>query len=50
MKIVGFLIPPRYKMIEGETIARAMAQLASNPIKEPIGPSEKIKEIAEEYE
>ncbi len=49
MKIVGFLIPPRYKMIEGETIARAMAQLASQPINEQIVPSEKIKEIAEEY-
>ena len=50
MKIFGFLIPARYKMIEGETIARAMLQLANNPTKDPIVPSEKIKEIAEEYE
>ena len=50
MKIVGFLIPPRYKMIEGKTIARAMAQMANKPIKDQIIPSEKIKEIAEEYE
>lgn len=50
MKIVGFLIPPRYKMIEGETIARAMVELANNPPKEQIIPSEKIKELADEYE
>ena len=45
MKVIGFLIPARYKMIEGETIARAMLQLANNPTKDPIVPSEKIKEI-----
>lgn len=50
MKIVGFLIPPRYKMIEGKTIARSMVQLANKPTKEQIIPSEKIKEIADEYE
>lgn len=49
MKIAGFLIPARYKMIEGETVARAMAQVASKPTKETIVPSEKIKEIANEY-
>ena len=50
MKIFGFLIPARYKMIEGKTIARAMAQIACKPTKETIIPSEKIKEIAEKYE
>ena len=50
MKIVGFLIPPRYKMIEGKTIAQAMVQLTNKSRKEQIIPSEKIKEIAEEYE
>ena len=50
MRIFGFLIPDRYKMIEGKTIAQAMVQLASKPPKEPVVPSEKIKEIAKEYE
>lgn len=50
MRIFGFLIPARYKMIEGKTIARAMAQLASKPTKEPVIPSEKIKKIAKEYD
>ena len=50
MKLFGFLIPARYKMIEGKTIAKAMVQMANNPTKEHIVPSEKIKEIAEEYE
>lgn len=50
MKIFGFLIPARYKMIEGRTVARAMAQMASKPYKEVIIPSEKIKTIAENYE
>ena len=49
MNIFGFLIPNRYKMIEGKTIAQAMVQLASKPRKETIVPSEKIKEIADEY-
>ncbi len=50
MKIFDFLIPARYKMIEGRTIAKAMAQMARKPTKEHIIPSEKIKEIAKEYE
>ncbi len=50
MKIFGFLIPARYKMIEGKTIAQAMVRMASKPTKETIVPSEKIKEIAEKYE
>ena len=50
MKIVGFLIPPRYKMIQAKTIAKAMLQLASNPNKEQIIPSEEIKLIAEKYD
>jgi uncharacterized protein YbjT (DUF2867 family) len=50
MKLFGFLIPARYKMIEGKTIAKAMVQMANNPTKEHIVPSEKIKEIAEQYE
>ena len=49
MKLFGFLIPARYKMIEGKTIAQAMVQLAGKPRKETIVPSEKIKEIANEY-
>ncbi|NLA61811.1 MAG: NAD(P)H-binding protein [Bacteroidales bacterium] len=50
MKLFGFLIPARYKMIEGKTIAKAMVQMANNPTKEHIVPSEKIKEIAKQYE
>ena len=49
MKLFGFLIPARYKMIEGKTIAQAMVQLAGKPRKKTIVPSEKIKEIANEY-
>ena len=50
MKLFGFLIPSRYKMIQGKTIAKAMLQLASKTMKEQIIPSEKIKSIAQEYE
>ena len=46
MKIFGFLIPARYKMIEAENVAQAMLHLASNPANKIIVPSEKIKEIA----
>lgn len=49
LKIFGFLIPARYKMIHAKTIAKAMLQLARFPSEEQIIPSEKIKEIANEY-
>lgn len=49
MKVIGFLIPARYKMIEGKTIAKAMVQMANEPAKETRVPSEKIKEIAKKY-
>lgn len=49
MKLIGFLMPDRYKMIHAKTIARAMLQLARFPSEEPIIPSEKIKELAHEY-
>ena len=50
MKMFGFLIPARYKMIEAKTIARAMAQIARKPTEEQMIPSDKIKLIAEDYE
>lgn len=50
MKIFGFLIPARYKMIQAQTIAKAMLQLAYKPNKEQIIPSEEIKSIAKEYD
>lgn len=50
MNILGFLIPPRYKMIEAKTIAQAMMQLARKPNNEQIIPSENIKLIAEKYD
>ncbi|WP_034259687.1 NAD(P)H-binding protein [Aequorivita capsosiphonis] len=46
MKIFGFLIPKKYKMIKGETIADAMQILAKKGYSEKIITSEKIKEIA----
>ena len=46
MKLFGVLIPARYKMIQAKTIAKAMIQLASNPNKEQIIPSERIRSIA----
>ena len=46
MKLFGFLIPARYKMIEAEAVAHTMLYLANNPAKEVIIPSEKIREIA----
>lgn len=49
MKVIDFLIPARYKMIEGKTIAKAMVQMANEPAKETRVPSEEIKEIAEKY-
>ncbi len=50
MKLFGFLIPARYKMIEAKTIAKAMAQIARKPLKEQIIPSDEIKLIAKKYE
>ena len=50
MKLFGFLIPARYKMIQGKTIAQAMLQLTSKPNKQKMIPSDKIKEIAKQYE
>lgn len=49
MKVFGFLIPDRYKMIQAKTIAKAMLQLARKPIKKQIIPSEEIKIIAKQY-
>jgi uncharacterized protein YbjT (DUF2867 family) len=46
MNIFDFLIPKPYKMIEPETIARAMILLAKKGYSETIITSEKIKEIA----
>ncbi len=45
MKIFGFLIPKKYKMIKAETIAEAMVFLAKEGYSEKIIHSEKIKEI-----
>ena len=50
MKVFGFLIPARYKMIQAKAIAQAMVQIARNPFKQQIIPSDKIKLIAEQYE
>lgn len=50
MKLFGFLIPARYKMIQAKTIAQAMVQIVRKPTKQQVIPSEKIKLIAEEYE
>lgn len=46
MKVFGFLIPKKYKMIKAETIAEAMRVLAKKGNTEKIITSEKIKEIA----
>lgn len=45
MKVFGFLIPAKYKMIEAETIAEAMRILSKDGYSEKIITSEKIKEI-----
>lgn len=45
MKIFGFLIPKKYRMIKAETIAEAMRVLAKEGYSEKIITSEKIKEI-----
>ncbi|MAO10432.1 MAG: nucleoside-diphosphate sugar epimerase [Flavobacteriaceae bacterium] len=45
-KVFGFLIPKKYKMIEPETIAKAMQNLMSKTYSEQRITSEKIKEIA----
>ena len=50
MKLFGFLIPARYKMIHGKTIAQAMVQLARKASKEQVIPSDKIKLLAKKYE
>lgn len=50
MKVFGFLIPARYKMIHARTIAQAMLQIVRKANKEQLIPSDKIKEIAIEYE
>lgn len=47
MKIFGFLVPKKYKMIQAEIIADAMRTLAKENYTEKIIPSEKIKEIAQ---
>jgi len=48
MKLFGFLIAARYKMIEANTIAQAMVQLARTPSEEYVIPSDRIRSIAEE--
>ena len=45
MKVFGFLIPAKYKMIEAETIAEALRILSKDGYSEKIITSEKIKEI-----
>lgn len=49
MKLLGFLIPAHYKMIEAKTLARGMIQLSHQAIDETTIPSEKIKLLANEY-
>ncbi|MDT0555673.1 NAD(P)H-binding protein [Patiriisocius hiemis] len=46
MKIVDFLIPKKYKIIEPETVAKAMIVVSKKGYNENIIPSDKIKEIA----
>ena len=46
MKLFGFLIPKPYKIIQPETIAKAMILLTKKGYSEKIITSEKIKEIA----
>lgn len=46
MRIIGFLIPKKYKVIKAETIAEAMLVIAKRGYSEKIITSEKIKEIA----
>lgn len=45
MKIFGFLLPKKYKMIQAETIAKAMQVLAKKEYSKKIITSEKIREI-----
>lgn len=45
MKVFGFLIPAKYKMIEAETIAEAMRVLSKDGYSEKIITSDKIKKI-----
>jgi len=45
-KVFGFLIPKKYKMIEPETIAKAMQNLLYKPYSETRIPSDDIKKIA----
>ena len=45
MRIFGFLVPKKYKMIHPETIADSMFWLSQNSYSEKIITSEKIKEI-----
>lgn len=46
MKIFGFLIPKKYKMIKAETIAQAMHNIVIEGYAKTIIPSDEIKEIA----
>ncbi|MCG2429740.1 NAD(P)H-binding protein [Aequorivita xiaoshiensis] len=45
MKVFGFLIPAKYKMIKAETIAEAMRILSKDGYSEKIITSEKIKKL-----
>lgn len=45
MKIFNFLIPQKYKAIHGETIAKAMVEIAKNGYKNKIIPSEEIQRL-----
>ncbi|MDX1462641.1 MAG: NAD(P)H-binding protein [Marinirhabdus sp.] len=46
MSVFGFLVPKQYKMIEPETIAKAMIKIATEGYGKQIIPSDEIKEIA----
>lgn len=49
MSVFGFLIPKKYKMIHPETIAKAMMVLSEKTVEENRIPSDRIREIASEY-
>lgn len=45
MRTFGFLIPTKYKMIQGKTIAKAMVQIAKNGYDKEIVSSEELQEL-----
>lgn len=48
MRLFSFLIPEKYKMIKGETIAKAMVKIAKNGYDKNIISSAELKEISSE--